>query len=172
MAVSAPPRTRRGRRILALLLIAAVTLAGVVLAVLSAGEFQRYPRTALLSAPQRAHAPAWTRPCWPTARYTDKAECQHVRGRVVWIQKRDPDGDGDRHLLVVDRLHPRIVKLSRALGVDRLPRIGDRVDAVGWAMYGGSGRPEINTQRLLWRGTTKTAQTGAVISLMPGPGIG
>jgi len=172
MAVSAPPRARRGRRIAAVLLVVAVALCATVVAVLAAGAFDRYPRTALLWPRQQARAPAWTRPCWPTARWTDKAECQHVRGRVVWIQKHDPDGDGDRHLLVIDRLHPRIVKLSRALGVARVPPIGARIDAVGWAMFGASGRPEINTQRLIWDGTTKSTQTGAVISLMRRPGVG
>jgi hypothetical protein len=79
-----------------------------VLAVLLApGDFQSYPRTALVTGAGRAEAPAWTEPCWASAPYTDQERCEHVSGRVVWVQKHDPDGDGDRS-------SSRLACLSRA----------------------------------------------------------
>jgi hypothetical protein len=121
-------------------------LAAVGLAVLLAvgGVYDTYDRTQLTSPAGRSRAPAWTRPCWDSARGApDYRRCVHVKGRVLWTQKHDDDGDGDRHLIVVSRLHPRIVNLRRDLGVGPLPRIGARIDAVGWLAVGGSGHDEI-----------------------------
>jgi hypothetical protein len=162
----------RGRRIVLGGLVVLLLVAGAAMVVFSRGAYATYPRTQILWPAQQRTAPGWTKPCWPTARWTDKATCAHVSGRVVWIQKHDPDGDGDRHLLVIDRLHPRIVKLSRGLGLTALPRVGARVDAVGWLMRGGSGHVELNTQRFMWAGTTKSTQSGAVLSLIRRPSAG
>jgi hypothetical protein len=153
-------QVRVGRRILLGLLVVLVIVGGIAAALLAPGVHQQYGRTALLTDAQRASAPAWTRPCWPTARWTTKSVCVHVEGRVVWIQKHDPDGDGDRHLLVIARLHPRLVKLVRDMPVPTLPRIGSRIDAVGWLMHGASGRAEVLTQRFRWAGHTAYEQTG------------
>jgi hypothetical protein len=131
---------------------------------LAPGDFRSYPRAGLLTAARRAAAPAWTKPCWASAPSTEQQRCEHVSGRVVWVQKHDPDGDGDRHLLIIGRLHPRIVKLSAHLPLDRLPRIGAHVDAVGWLMTGASGRGEVDTERFVWAGTVKTTQSGAAVS--------
>jgi hypothetical protein len=132
-----------------LVLVVLLGLAGGVTIALSAGAYEGYPRTRLLTAEQRSRAPDWTRPCWPTARWSGERICSHVAGRVVWIERNDPDGDADRHLIVMSRLHPRIVKVSRELAVSHLPRIGTRVDAVGWRMTGGSGRNEVDAIRLV-----------------------
>jgi hypothetical protein len=157
--------SRRRRIVLGGLLLLAV-VAGAAAVVLSRGVYERYPRTALLTAEQQRRAPAWTAPCWGSAPYTDNSECLHVRGRVVWVQKHDPDGDGDRHLVVVARLHARIVKLASVLGVTELPRLGTSVDAVGWLIHGSSGRIELNTQRLRGSGSTRTTRSGAAKSLI------
>ena len=58
----------------------------------------------------------------------------------MWIQRHDPDGDGDRHLVVVGRLRPRIVKISSTLPVSQLPGYGTRIDAVGYSTCGASGK--------------------------------
>jgi hypothetical protein len=137
-----------------------VALVAVLAALASRGVYARYPRRALLTRDGQLRAPAWTAPCWPTAPWTDKAVCAHVRGRVFWIEKRDADGDADRHLLVIDRFHTRIVKLTQRLGVAHLPRIGARIDAVGWLMSGVSGRTELNAQRLRAGSRSWSTQTG------------
>jgi hypothetical protein len=153
--VKAVTARRRTRRILLGLL--AVTLVGALVGGLAAagGTYDRYARAALLDPALRARAPGWTRPCWALARYVvAKPFCVHLDGRVAWVQKHDSDGDGDRHLLVVERFHLRIVKLTVELPVQRLPRLGAHVEVTGWLMKGGSGRDEIDTQRLVTGGRT------------------
>jgi hypothetical protein len=144
---SRPPRSRLRRAGLVALPVVAVAVA-VGVAAFAPGTYDRYPRTALLSDAQARGAPAWTQPCRATASRRPEDACVHVRGRVVWVQHHDDDGDGDRHLIVMVRLRPRIVKISRALPISELPGIGTRIDAVGWDMTGASGRTEVNAMRL------------------------
>jgi hypothetical protein len=137
-------RRRRGRRIAAVVLVVVLLVAAVLAILLSGGGYDSVRRVALIGARQQAVAPAWSRPCWSNAPYSDKPFCVRVAGRVVWIQKKDPDGDGDRHLIVMSRLRPHIIKLSRDLPPVRLPRIGSEVEAVGWVELGASGHAEVN----------------------------
>jgi hypothetical protein len=135
------------------LLVVVVVVAVAVIAC-SSGTYVTYPRHALLGHERQARAPQWTRPCWHHA--TDEGDplCVHVKGRIVWIQRHDPDGDGDRHFIVMARLHPRIVKIERAFPLAHLPRIGSSIDAVGYLSRGGSGHDEVETIRLTatgWR---------------------
>ena len=71
----------------------------------------------------------------------------------MWIQHHDPDGDGDRHLIVVGRLHPRIVKVAQH-SRSRISRARHRIDAVGYLSRGASGKLEINATRLVPGGPT------------------
>jgi hypothetical protein len=153
-------RASRRHRILVALAALLALLAGAAAVLTSRGAYDTYPRDALVRPAQQRRAPAWTAPCWPTARWSDKRLCARVRGRVVWVQHDDADGDGDGHLVVVDRFHSRIVKLTAGLGLGRLPRIGAHVDAVGWLMRGGEGHVELNAQRLHWAGRTWSTQDG------------
>jgi hypothetical protein len=148
VAVERPPR-RRARRVIAVVLLTLVLLAVVAVVALAPGSYETYPRSALLTAAGQRDAPAWTRPCWAEAREQPEPTCAHVSGRVVWIQRHDPDGDGDRHLIVVEGLHPRIVKISPTLPISHLPGYGRRVDAVGYVSFGGSGKPEVIAVRLV-----------------------
>jgi hypothetical protein len=154
VAVARPGRRRRLRRIAAVLLVLIALVAVVAIVALAPGSYETYPRTSLLTAAGQRAAPAWTRPCWVPARFLPDPLCAHVSGRVVWIQHHDPDGDGDRHLIVVEGLHPRIVKVPLSLGVSYLPGYGTRIDAVGYLYRGGSGRLEIIARRLVPGGPT------------------
>jgi hypothetical protein len=131
-----------------LLLLVAVA-ATVAVVALRSGGYQTFPRSELLTGAARHAAPAWTRPCWSIARWTSDRTCGHVEGRVVWIQRHDPDGDGDRHLIVVGRWHPHIVKVASARRISHLPGLGTRIDAVGYVYRGASGKLEINALRLV-----------------------
>jgi hypothetical protein len=149
-------RRRRGRRVAAAVLLVLLAVAGVAAILLARGTYDTYPRTALIDAEfhPKPGAPAWTRPCQGAQPSGGEHSCVRVRGRVIWIQGRDPDGDGDRHLIVMARLHPRIVEVSAELGAGGLPSLGTRVDATGWLQTGGSGHREIDTKRLVWGGRT------------------
>lgn len=132
-----------------MLSLLAALVAVIALVALGPGSYETYPRSALLTAVGQRSAPAWTRPCWATARRRPESTCAHVSGRVVWIQHEDPDGDGDRHLIVVGRLHPRIVKIQLTLPVSHLPGYGTRIDAVGYLYRGSSGKLEVIAARLV-----------------------
>ncbi|WP_445148173.1 hypothetical protein [Baekduia sp. Peel2402] len=128
------------RRILLGVLAALLIAAAVAGVVLSRGTFETYPRSGLAGA----GAPAWTAPCRADSGVgRDHTTCVRVAGRVVWIQKHDPDGDGDRHLIVITRLHPRIVKVPRDFPLRHLPSLGSWVDATGWVVVGASGHNEL-----------------------------
>ncbi len=72
-----------------------------------------------------------------------------MRGRVVWRELDDPDGDADRHLVLLSRFRLRIVKLMPGRDYDRtIPAIGDTVEAVGFTSIGASGHREIYTEQL------------------------
>ena len=79
--------------------------------------------------------------------------CVTTRGRVVYVQAVDPDGDGDAHLAVLDRrslTYPgvTVVKLTREMRPRRLPRAGDEVSAAGPVQKSSDGRPEIRATEL------------------------
>jgi hypothetical protein len=122
-------------------------VAVVALIAFAPGTYDSYPRHALLGQARQARAPGWTRPCWPRATDDGDPPCVHVKGRIVWIQRHDPDGDGDRHFVVIARLHPRIVKIGRDFPIAHLPRIGSAIDATGYLSEGASGHEEVDAIR-------------------------
>ena len=64
-------------------------------------------------------------------------------GARPYCQERDPDGDGDAHLLVVADRHLVNLKFRRAAGVLRLPDVGARILAVGIIRDGRFRIPEL-----------------------------
>lgn len=127
-----------------MIVLAVLLLACAVLAIVCAGGgYRSIPRDALITPERHAAGPPWTRPCWASVFDSDQRSCVRVTGRVVWLQKHDPDGDGDRHLVVVARLRPHIVKLNRAFPVRHLPGLGAHVAVTGWIEVGAHGREEI-----------------------------
>jgi hypothetical protein len=122
--------------------------------VLARGGYDEANRAVVASS----GAPAWAHGCPRADRPWDSTACGHVVGRVVWRQLEDPDGDGDRHLIVVARLRVRIVKLPRRLPLGAaVPGVGARIEATGWIIRGASGEREIVTARLHWGARTVTA---------------
>jgi hypothetical protein len=124
-------------------LVGLLLIAGLLAIDLARGSYQAMPRDALITPQRTAAGPAWTRPCWAGVFDSDQRSCVRVVGRVVWVQKHDPDGDGDRHLIVVARLHAHIVKFTRAFPGRFVPGLGARIDVTGWVEVGASGRDEI-----------------------------
>jgi hypothetical protein len=136
------PRRRRVLMVLALI----GALAAVALVLGAGGHYERFPVSALRTPAARRHAPVWTRPCKPPAIYNG-LDCARVAGRVVWIQRHDPDGDGDRHLILVSRLHVRIAKLEQDVHVP-LPSLGQTFSGTGVTKRGASGRIEVWIERV------------------------
>jgi hypothetical protein len=119
---------------------------------LGAGTRFQTQRLAWVAGPQAVAAPAWSRPCWRPGRRAGTAytlPCGRVEGRVLHVQEHDPDGDGDRHLVVLAGPHVVIVKVRRSRGAPRaLPGIGHRVEAVGILGSGRLSLPVVETDRV------------------------
>jgi hypothetical protein len=148
----APAPARRRLRIVVAAAGALVLLLCIGAVALVHGTRYDTQSLAQLPAVRERGAPAWSRPCWRPNRppydgfYT--LPCARVEGRVVYRQGRDPDGDGDAHLLVVAGSHLVNLKFRFAGGGAGLPGLGHRVRVVGLL---GSGRldvPEVDVRRI------------------------
>jgi hypothetical protein len=84
----------------------------------------------------RAHCPA------------DVAGCRVVRGRVIYVERVDPDGDGDLHVVLAagSVTAPGLTAIDVAVDLRprRDPRIGDRVSAAGPVQTGSYGQSQIH----------------------------
>jgi hypothetical protein len=122
---------------------AALALAAAALAGCGADparpEAQRSPRA------QEAER----RPPLPRAHCrADVPDCRAVRGRVVFVERVDPDGDGDLHVVVADGgvTAPGVTAVDVRAGLrpKRDPRIGDVVSAAGPVQPGSFGQDQIH----------------------------
>jgi hypothetical protein len=76
------------------------------------------------------------------------AGCRAVRGTVIFVERVDPDGDGDLHVV----LHAGSVTAPGLTAVDvaperrprRDPRVGDRASAAGPVQTGSYGQSQIH----------------------------
>ena len=87
--------------------------------------------------------------CAPAAR-----SCTEISGRVLYVQERDPDGDGDVHLVLLShdsltRRYISVVKLSRSERPEELPGFGRWVAATGRIYLGEGGERNLDVQRLV-----------------------
>jgi hypothetical protein len=79
--------------------------------------------------------------------------CRTTKGRIVYIERVDPDGDGDAHFVIVD---PQGISLPGITAIDvrkglrphPLPSIGDRVSAAGPVQTGSYGQSQIHALEL------------------------
>jgi hypothetical protein len=122
-------RVRRVRAPMAVLAVLAALLAVLLLR----GSYEIEP-SRVLGVGREAPA-AWTRPCWVLhprhATRPFSSRCVRLRGTVLFAERIDPDGDGDRHLLLLAGPHLVKVKYRRGLHVGSLPGIGATVRIVG-----------------------------------------
>jgi hypothetical protein len=76
------------------------------------------------------------------------ADCHVVRGTVMYVERVDPDGDGDLHVVVMDGsiTAPGITAVDVRAGLRpaRDPRVGDRVSAAGPVQRGTYGQAQIH----------------------------
>jgi hypothetical protein len=132
------------RRILIALAVAAFAAVAFVAVSAARGSYEIVPPRVI--GGRRAQPPGWSRPCWvfdsPRSSVPFSLRCARVAGTVVYVERHDPDGDGDRHLIVLAGLHLVKVKFPRRVKV-ALPGIGSTVHLVGSAPAGGSGLPVV-----------------------------
>jgi hypothetical protein len=76
-------------------------------------------------------------------------DCARVSGRIVYVERVDPDGDGDLHVVVTD---PRGVTLPGLTSIDvskelrprRDPRVGEPAAAMGPVQTGSYDQSQIH----------------------------
>jgi hypothetical protein len=80
---------------------------------------------------------------------SDVAGCRSVRGTIVYVERVDPDGDGDLHVVVEDRRSITLpgltaVDVAPELRPERDPEVGDRASAAGPVQTGSYGQSQIH----------------------------
>ena len=120
-------------------LIAAALLAG------GCGEDEPPPRAQATGRerPARDDAVLPRAPCPP-----DLPGCRTASGRILYVERVDPDGDGDAHFVLASRqglTGPGItvVDVRRDLRPRPLPRPGDRLGAAGRVQVGSYGQRQL-----------------------------
>ena len=76
------------------------------------------------------------------------AGCERASGVVVYIERRDPDGDGDAHVALasaegITAPGLSVIDIRADLRPDPLPRPGDQVAAAGPVYTGSYGQRQI-----------------------------
>lgn len=79
--------------------------------------------------------------------------CRTTEGRITYVERVDPDGDGDAHFVIVD---PRGITLPgltaidvrKGLRPDPLPGIGDLISAAGPVQTGSYGQSQVHALEL------------------------
>ncbi len=103
------------------------------------------PRASATPAPAATPRPALARP-----RCRDGVpDCRSTSGRIVYVERVDPDGDGDLHVVVTDRRGVTLrgltaIDVSEELRPRRDPRIGERAAAMGPVQTGSYGQSQIH----------------------------
>jgi len=114
-------------------------------------------------APPRAETPTPTRTATATPESTPRParrlraprcrpevpDCARVSGRIVYVERVDPDGDGDLHVVVTDRDGVTLagltsIDVSKDLRPRRDPRVGERAAAMGPVQTGSYGQSQIH----------------------------
>ena len=77
--------------------------------------------------------------------------CRSVRGRIVYVEAVDPDGDGDLHVVVADGgiTLPGLtsIDVAKDLRPKRDPGVGDRATGAGPVQTGSYGQSQIHALR-------------------------
>jgi hypothetical protein len=78
-------------------------------------------------------------------------DCAEVTGRVVYVERVDPDGDGDLHVVVaagnISLPGLTAIDVRPGLRPRRDPAPGDRVTAAGPVQTGSFGQDQIHALR-------------------------
>ena len=81
------------------------------------------------------------------------ANCRAARGRVIYVEAVDPDGDGDAHFVLASRQSVTapgitVIDVERNMRPKRLPSYGDEVSAAGPVYKGSYGQRQIQATEL------------------------
>jgi hypothetical protein len=100
-----------------------------------------------------AAGPPPTAPLEPSHCPPDLSNCRTASGRIVYVERVDPDGDGDAHFVLTSRQAITLPGLSvidvrKSLRPHPLPGPGDRISAAGPVYRGSYGQKQIEAIEL------------------------
>ena len=83
----------------------------------------------------------------------DLDNCRSASGRIVYVERVDPDGDGDAHFVLASRqsiTFPGIsvIDVRKDLRPHPLPGPGDEISAAGPVFHGSYGQRQIQAIEL------------------------
>jgi hypothetical protein len=144
-------------RVVAALTIAATGLVAAMLAMRdpAPAPTDSAPRARTAPAPTASPAAKPPRPLRIPRCPADVAGCAAVRGTVVYVERVDPDGDGDLHVVVlggrVTAPGTTAIDVAKELRPRRDPRVGDVVAAAGPVQTGHLGQSQIHALKFRMR---------------------
>jgi len=79
--------------------------------------------------------------------------CRTTKGQIVYVERVDPDGDGDAHFVIADPQGITLpgltaIDVRRGLRPDPLPGPGDLISAAGQVQTGSLGQGQIHAIEL------------------------
>jgi hypothetical protein len=98
--------------------------------------------------------PAADEPPFREARCPDGAvNCESATGRILYVERVDPDGDGDAHFVIagpddVTGLGTSAIDVRRDLRPHPLPGLGETISAAGPVYRGSYGQRQIQADVL------------------------
>jgi hypothetical protein len=109
------------------------------------------PRTETEATPRPARAER-SRPR-PLSCPSGTGNCAAASGRIVYVERVDPDGDGDAHFVIASKdsiTAPGIsvIDVKRSLRPSPLPGTGDWISAAGPVYDGSHGQNQIEAVRV------------------------
>jgi hypothetical protein len=81
------------------------------------------------------------------------SNCREASGRIIYVERVDPDGDGDAHFVLLSSRSVTapgltVVDVKRSLRPSPLPGPGDRLSAAGPVYRGSHGQRQIEAIEL------------------------
>lgn len=130
------------------ILVFVLVVAAVVAAALPIDDRRTSAEPRARAAPTATPAPAPVRDVRRSRCAAGVPGCRDVRGTVVYVERVDPDGDGDLHVVVaagsVTLPGMTSIDVAADLRPGRDPRIGDRVSAAGPVQTGSYKQSQIH----------------------------
>jgi hypothetical protein len=79
--------------------------------------------------------------------------CRAAEGRIAYVERVDPDGDGDAHFVIVDSQSITLpgltaIDVRKGLRPHPLPETGDLISAAGPVQTGSYGQSQIHALEL------------------------
>lgn len=86
----------------------------------------------------------------------DAVNCERASGRIIYVERVDPDGDGDAHFVLVsdDSITASglaVIDVEAGLRPDPLPRPGDLLAASGPVYEGSYGQRQVEADAVRFR---------------------